>query len=252
MGEELSAIIMAFARIASFLFFIPFLSGKMIPGISKVVIALALSFAVADKIEVRDFENVVQLVGYVVVQIGIGLTLAKIVEFMASIPKMAGALMDIDMGFAQATIMDPSTNQSNTILATALNMLFVLIFVSLNGVNQLIFTLVKSFELTETLRFLTNGQFLEYLLGVFAYMFVSAIQIALPIMGSMFVVNFVLMIMGKAAPQMQIFQNMFAVKITLGLIFIAVTIPILGDVFAYLTEELINEYNNSFNYLFKK
>lgn len=252
MGEELSAIIMAFARIASFLFFIPFLSGKMIPGIAKVVIALALSFAVADKVEVRDFENVVQLVGYVIVQIGIGLTLAKIVEFMASIPKMAGALMDIDMGFAQASIMDPSTNQSNTILATALNMLFVMIFVSLNGVNQLIFTLVKSFELTETLRFLTNGQFLEYILGVFAYMLVSAIQIALPIMGSMFVINFVLMIMGKTAPQMQIFQNMFAVKITLGLIFIAVTIPILGDVFAYLTEELIEEYNNSFNYLFKK
>lgn len=252
MGEELSAIIMAFARIASFLFFLPFFSGKVVPGMAKVTIALALSFAVADKMEVRDFENTVQLFGYVVVQIGIGLTLAKIVEFMASIPKIAGAIMDIDMGFAQASIMDPTSNQSNTLLSTMMNLFFVMVFISLGGLNQLIFTLLKSFELTETLRFLVNGQFLEYITGVFLYMMVSAIQIALPIMGSMFIINFVMMVMGKTAPQTQIFQNMNSIKITMGLLFLMVTIPVLGDVFENLTNQLIAEYVKSFEYIFKK
>lgn len=252
MATEWEVMIFAFARIAAFLFTLPFLSGNSIPSMAKVVIALGLSAAVADNVQVEMMETEFEFIGYIVMQVVIGITLAKLVEFMLTIPSMAGGMMDFDMGFSQSQMMDPSSNQQGTILSGMLNMFFLLIFILLDGIQQLIMTLIRSFELTETLRYFGEEAFLNYVVGLFMYMFTSGIQIALPVMGAMFVINFVLIIMGRTAPQMQIFVNMFAVKITAGILFLVLIIPLLGDMFTQLTDDLLDEYINMFNYLFKK
>lgn len=254
LGEEIVPIILAFARIASFLFFIPLLQGSTIPSMAKVTLAAGISLSVVGKYDVAPITSEFEFVGYLIVQIVIGLVLAKLVEFLMSIPKMAGSLMDIDMAFSQSSILDPSTNTQSTPISVAFNFMFMLIFIVMDGVQQLIITLVHSFELTETLRFLGKEEFLEYVLGLVMYMMTSAVQIALPVMGSMFIVNIVLMIIGRMVSSMQagVFQNMFPLKITMGLLFLIAAIPIIADIFASLTETILDEYVKSFDYLFKK
>lgn len=252
LGQNLTEIIFAFARISTFLFLLPLLSGKMIPSMAKLVVAVGLSVAVVGKIEVVNMQDTFQLIGYLIMQMVIGLTLAKIVEMLMMIPTVAGTIMDMEMGFSSISMYDPTTKQNNTILGVMLNIIFVVIFISLGGVNSLILTIIRSFELTDTLLFLGKKEFLDFYVAIFVYMMASAVQIALPIMGAMFIVNFVLLIIGKTAPQTQIFTNMFPIKIAAGILFLAVTIPILGDVFNYLTEQVIDEFIRSFNYTFKK
>lgn len=254
LGNEVVPMILAFARIASFLFFTPIMQGSAIPSMAKITMAAGISLSVLGKFEVAPIQTEFEFIGYLIVQIIIGLVLAKLVEFMMTIPKLAGGLMDIDMAFSQASIFDPSTNQQSTPISTAFNFMFLLIFISLDGIQRLIVTLVHSFELTETLRFFGTDEFLDYVLGIVAYMFSSAVQIALPVMGSMFIVNVVLIIIGRMVSSMQqgVFQNMFPIKITMGLLFLIAAIPIIGDIFAFFTDKVIEEYINSFNYLFKK
>lgn len=252
LGADLTVIILAFVRIASFIFFLPFLSGKTIPNMAKVIISVGLALAVADKYTIPEFSSTFHFIGFVIMQIVIGLSLAKIVELMLSIPKIAGSIMDMEMGFSGAQIIDPNSKQMTTILGVLMNTFYTLIFISLDGIQHLIMPLIRSFELVETLAFLTEKQFLDYFLVVFMYMMTSAIQIALPVMGSMFIVNVVLAILGRTADKLRVFDIMFAVKITLGILFLMVSTPILGEFFNHLITQLIDEYTNSFSYLFKK
>lgn len=252
LGDNLTEIICAFARISAFLFMIPLLSGKMIPRMAKIVLSVGLSLAVVGKVEVSAFQNEFELIGYLIMQIVIGVTLAKIVEMLMAIPTIAGSIMDMEMGFSSVSLYDPTTKQNNTILGVMLNIMFVVSFISLGGIQNLIMTIVRSFELTETLMFLGKKEFLELFISIFGYMLSSAVQIALPIMGAMFVVNFVMLIIGKTAPQTQILTNMFPIKIGAGILFLAITIPIMGDVFQHLSEKVIEEFIHSFNYMFKK
>lgn len=254
LGDEIVPVILAFVRIASFLFFIPLMQGSAIPSMAKVALAAGLSLAVVGEYEVAPIKTEMAFIGYVFVQVVIGLVLAKLVEFLMSIPKMAGSLMDIDMAFSQSSIFDPSSNQQSTPISIALNFMFLLMFLTLGGIQQLIITLIHSFKLTETLRFLEKEEFLDYVLGLVMYMMTASVQIALPVMGSMFIVNIVLMIIGRMVSSMQsgVFQNMFPIKITMGLLFLIAAIPIIGDIFVVLTERIIDEYVASFEYLFKK
>lgn len=252
LGGNLTEVIFAFARISSFLFVLPLLSGKMIPRMAKMVLAVGLSLAVVGKIDVSQINDTFEVIGYLIMQIIIGITLAKIVEMLMIIPTIAGSIMDMELGFSSISMYDPTTKQNNTILGVMLNIMFVVIFISLGGIQNLIIAIIRSFELTDTLLFLGKKEFLEFYTSVGVYMLSSAIQIALPIMGAMFIVNFVLLIIGKTAPQTQIFTNMFPIKIAAGLLFIAVTIPILGNVFEYISSHLLDEFVRSFNYTFKK
>ncbi|MDA1674919.1 MULTISPECIES: flagellar biosynthetic protein FliR [Bacillus cereus group] len=252
LGDNLTVIICAFARISAFLFMIPLLSGKMIPRMAKIVLSVGLSLAVVGRVEVSTFQSEFELIGYIIMQVIIGVTLAKIVEMLMVIPTIAGSIMDMEMGFSSVSLYDPTTKQNNTILGVMLNIMFVVSFISLGGIQSLIMTIVRSFELTETLMFLGKKEFLELVTSIFGYMLSSAVQIALPIMGAMFVVNFVMLIIGKTAPQTQILTNMFPIKIGAGILFLAITIPIMGDVFQHLSEKVIEEFIHSFNYMFKK
>ncbi|GAB6441238.1 flagellar biosynthetic protein FliR [Bacillus cereus] len=234
------------------MFMIPLLSGKMIPRMAKIVLSVGLSLAVVGKVEVSTFQSEFELIGYIIMQVIIGVTLAKIVEMLMVIPTIAGSIMDMEMGFSSVSLYDPTTKQNNTILGVMLNIMFVVSFISLGGIQSLIMTIVRSFELTETLMFLGKKEFLELVTSIFGYMLSSAVQIALPIMGAMFVVNFVMLIIGKTAPQTQILTNMFPIKIGAGILFLAITIPIMGDVFQHLSEKVIEEFIHSFNYMFKK
>lgn len=252
LADSLTVIIIAFVRIASFLFLIPFLAGQSIPRMAKIIVSVGIALAVVGNYEMEPITSSYQLIGYIIMQAVIGITLAKVVEMLLNIPKLAGAVMDIEMGFSMANLYDPISKQNTTIISILMNTMFVILFISMGGIQQLIISVVRSFELTETLMYLGDKGFLEFIVMTFGYMFVTAVQIALPVMGAMFVVNFVLLLIGKTAPQTQIFVNMFSIKISAGILFIAVITPILNDVFAFLSENLMDNYIEVFNHMFKK
>ncbi len=58
MNMELwAATFFAFCRITSFLYFLPFFSGRSIPAMAKVTFGLALSITVADQVDVSHIKT---------------------------------------------------------------------------------------------------------------------------------------------------------------------------------------------------
>ncbi|WP_369900218.1 flagellar biosynthetic protein FliR [Bacillus manliponensis] len=253
MNMELwAATFFAFCRITSFLYFLPFFSGRSIPPKVKITFGLGLSFVVADQIDISHVKTIWDTLAYAGLQIVIGVSLAKIVEMLWSIPKMAGHILDFDIGLSQASLFDVNAGSQSTLLSTIFDIFFLLIFISLGGIDYFVATILKSFQYTEAISQLLTTNFLNSLLATLLFAITSAVEIALPLMGSLFIINFILILIAKNAPQLNIFMNAFVIKITCGLLFIAMSVPMLGYVFKNIANVLLEEYTELFNFLLTK
>lgn len=252
MMEIMFATSIAFCRIGTFIYLLPILSGKSIPTMAKTILGMSLSFAVADKIPIATIESTPELVFVIITQIGIAAALAKLVEILMVIPKMAGMLMDFDLGFSMAQMLDINSGSQTTILSNVLDIFFILIFISLSGLNSLMYVLVKSFDYTASIGVLVERGFVDLILTTLLFAITSAVQVALPIMGTAFILNMILMLMAKNAPQLQIFTSAFAVKMTVGLLFFGTSIVVYSNIFQHLTNELLEQYAQMFDYFLKK
>lgn len=248
----LLAIILAFTRIASFLYFIPLFQGRSVPTTAKLGISLSIAIYVHDQIKVPDVTSLGEYFILLLMQVAMGITLGYIVHLIFAIPQIAGSLLDMDMGFSSSQIMDPGSGQRISILANFYSVLFMLVFVMAGGIENLIYSIVLSFHFTEVVMFAGNINFLDTLLLTFQYMMVSAVQIALPIVCAMFILNIMMLILGKVAPQLNIMLNMFPVKIAVGLLFVYFTVNVAGEFFAHITENLNEQFMDVLESMFSK
>lgn len=248
----MTGLILSFARVSSFLFFVPFLRVSYIPNSLKVVLSFSLSVYAADKMSGIELNSTMHFVALLISQIMIGLTLAFFVEMFFQIAKMAGSLMDFDMGLSMAEMVDPSNGKRITVMSNLFNILFIVVFISSGGINMLITNIMYSFKFTDPSFFLGKASFIDLLLVVFLYMMTGAIQIALPFMATIFVVNFIFLIIGRASPQINIFANMFIVKIALGLIYFLIAVPLMSEVFMQINDVITERLFEILDVLFKK
>ena len=90
-----------------------------------------------------------------------------------------------------------------------------------------------------------NQNFLEALslmklYGLGGELFASALWIALPMLGMLMFANLALGIVSRVAPQMNIFAVGFPITLAVGLIGMAVTLPMLDRPFTALMERAID------------
>ncbi len=191
-------VFLRFAALLHFYIFLPFFSGRSIPAMAKVTVGLALSITVADQVDVSHIKTVWDVAAYAGTQIVIGLSLSKIVEMLWNIPKMAGHILDFDIGLSQASLFDVNAGSQSTLLSTIFDIYFFsLFFISLGGINYFVATILKSFQYTEAISKLLTTSFLDSLLATLLFAITSAVEIALPLMGSLFIINFVLILIAK-------------------------------------------------------
>ena len=74
-------------------------------------------------------------------------------------------------------------------------------------------------------------------------LFASGLWIALPMIGMLMFVNLALGIVSRIAPQMNIYAIGFPITLTVGLIGIAATLPMLDQPFFSLMERVIDIFN---------
>jgi flagellar biosynthetic protein FliR len=134
----------------------------------------------------------------------------------------AGELIDLFAGFTIAATYDPFTSANQAVFGRFYSLLATALLFATGGHLVLVHGLLESFavvpagvpDLTAT-----SGELLDAL-GLF---FVSALEIAAPLLGALFLTELALGLLSKAAPQMNVLTLGFPIKIllTLGLTGIA-------------------------------
>ncbi|MGN0437934.1 MAG: flagellar biosynthetic protein FliR [Lachnospiraceae bacterium] len=169
----------------------------------------------------------------------VGLSIGFVSNITLSIISMAGQFIDRELGFSMVSNFDQNFNTETTVTAEFYNILVVIIMLSMNLHYFILSALSDSFQLIPIGHVkLDSGTIYDTMLQYIINYFVIALRISLPILISIMLLNVILGVLAKTAPQMSMFVIGIQLKIFLGFAVILVTLPFLGNVTRYIYEQM--------------
>lgn len=224
-------------RVAAATMLTPVFGPTQIPAPVRVMIALALSafLIIATPVALMPIDSTTDLAIAAVGELFIGASLAFGFLVAYSATQIAGRVLDIQLGYGAASVLNPTTQTPAPLIGTVFGMAAVAVFLAIDGHHVLIRALALSIE-----RFppgtlaadLDIGELLEFSGSMFTF----GLALAAPVMLSLLMADVALAVMARSMPQLNVFVLSFSVKIVLGLIGLGLSVKFAGATLTALFE----------------
>lgn len=227
-------------RISSFVAVAPFFSMAQVPRKVKVGLAFSISLLLWFVVptESLEYETVIDYAAIVIKEAIVGILIGFSANISNYIINFAGRLMDMDMGFAMVNVFDPVTKEQVSISGTLYNYLVMLCLLC-SGMHTYVlraFVDAYSFIPIGMAKFDVNGIYQGVLMFLADYMIIG-FRIYLPVFMALMILNVVLGVLAKVAPQMNMFVVGMQLKIMAGLLVLFVGVYLLPDVSNFIFNE---------------
>jgi flagellar biosynthetic protein FliR len=241
--SNIDVFMVVFVRVVGFFVILPIMSGLNVPMQSRL--ALALGFALiafmSNSITLPPYGfNIVSFALLLMQEFMVGLILGLVVMMIFSMFHFVGQLVDFQVGYKIANAMDPFSNQQTPLTGNMYYMLVSLFFITQGGLHLVLQAMFDSFgvlHLGEAV-VLTNQNLTMIVINIIIGYFRMGLNIALPIVGTLIIVNVILGILVKAVPQMNVFVVGMPLKVLLGLFLIVFSMPVLISAFEWIMNDI--------------
>ncbi len=240
----LTPLLWPFFRALALLASLPVFSQRAVPIRVKIGLALFIALAAQPSLPVMPVVALdsPQAVLVIVQQLLVGVTLGFAVRIVFAAVELGGELIGLQMGLNFAGFFDPATASQGTASGRFFGTLVAFLFVLSNGHLAVIAALVRSFEVfavgDEPFAFLRRMQPQQW--G--AEVFTLGLWIALPMVGMLLFVNLVLGVISRVAPQISVFSVGFPITVTVGLVGMLLTLPLLEQPFAMALQRMLGHF----------
>lgn len=217
-----------FLRLGAFLLFIPLFEGRGVPPVTRVAFALLLTSIVAmvvpqhPTLPVHAFGLVVAGVSEVMVGLFMGLTLRIAFQSIT----MGAEIIALKSGFMRDMAFDPFSQTQSSAVERLISQFAVVLFLTTGMHLVCLSSFVQSFEVVSLGHWMPSQGTILALMWQTGQMFVLAVQIAAPFIAMNFIVNMAFAVLGKAAPQINVFVVSFAIIIVCGLFLLVCTLDV--------------------------
>lgn len=240
--NDLEYFLLVFIRIAFFIFSAPFFSTKGVPRQIKVSFALFLTlivYHITPGYSVPAYNTVLGYSILIVKEAICGLLIGLAANLCTSIVVFAGRVADMEMGLSMVQLFDPLTNESNGFSGTIYEYAVILIMMVSYMHHYFISALVETFKIIPIGTASFSSEKIMTTMTTFLGDYVSiAFRLCLPIVASIMILNAVLGILAKSAPQINMFSVGIQIKIICGLTIMLITIGILPSVSDFIFREM--------------
>lgn len=217
------------ARLASFMSLAPFFSIRNTPNLLKVGLAVFITLLIMPTLPVMA--NVpLDLVSYsilIIKEVIVGLILGYTTILTFTAIRIAGELIDNQMGFAMASIIDPQNNSNITLIGEFMYVLQILLFLAVDGHHRLLMAISYSYNMIPVAGAVFNTTFVTATLKMFIEMFSLGVRMAAPFIVAFLICDIALGIMARTVPQLNVFILSFPLKTGLGMLTIVVVLPVI-------------------------
>jgi type III secretion protein T len=233
--------ILVFARVYTFISFLPLIGGDDVPRMVKVVFCASLTPLLAFPLLSQDlnFDNEAPFQLLLIKELVIGALMSFIVSLPLRIPDIIGDVIDNQRGAAVTDSFNPTSGEQSSMLGQLLSLTIMTYFLTEGGLNILVNLLGSSFTLlpvgnVEMLQF-GNQKLSDTLTQLLInYLRLFAI-LALPVMVAMFMAEVALAIASRFAQSMNVFSMAQPIK---ALLAITMMIPLLPKMNAAILDAL--------------
>jgi len=207
----------------------PVLSHAAIPLRAKVAMAVAITLAIAPAVSVPPLTGVLEASGFVQLahNILVGLALGFMIRLVFVGVELAGQLIGLQIGLSFASYFNPDSRETENVVSNFMSMLVLLMFLAIDGHLMLLSSLVESFRAFPPDAAANFPLEPLALVRAASSLFEIALSICLPILAVMLLVNVVLGVMARVAPQLNLFAVGFPLTVLAGLAALTLFLPTL-------------------------
>jgi flagellar biosynthetic protein FliR len=213
--SSIPVFLLVLVRVAAFFVTLPLFSYRTIPNQFKIGIAFFLTFIMFTNIDVSSV-NIEGIYFFLLLkEAAVGLLIGLIAYIIIAAIQIAGGFIDFQMGFAIANVMDPQTGAQSPLTGQYFYIIALLFLLSVDGHHLLIDGVFYSYATVPIDQFIPfhNEGIVEFVIDAFNKMFLIAFQMAIPIVGCLFLVDVALGIIARAVPQLNVFVVGLPIKI---------------------------------------
>jgi flagellar biosynthetic protein FliR len=230
------AYIQVFARVSALIVTAPVFGSAEVPVQVKVGLSFILTFALTpivraslgDVVPGTLYDTVVLLGG----QVAIGLLIGFVVSLLFEGVRVGGGLLDLQMGFTQASVFNPLFNETVAPIANFQYRYAMVIYLLANGHWLLIAALERSFVGLPVAKLAFGPHSVGAYTDLTFAMLLAGVQIAAPAAAILLITDIGFAFLNRAMPQMQVYFVGMPVKVLIGLGVLIVVIPLFTAVVA--------------------
>jgi flagellar biosynthetic protein FliR len=226
--EELWRFLFLTVRLSALLLALPFMSSRVVPAPLKVVLVVTLSCSFYPIVQHQSLPlplGPVHVGWLILGELFVGLLIGFAAQIVFASIQLGGELMNQQMGFSLASILDPQNGQQSSVISNFQYILALLLFFAVQAHHWFIHGMAESLHAIPLLGSIIPTMLVPFLVGLLSKSFVVAVQIAAPVMAALLLANVGMGIVARLVPQMNVFILSFPVTIGVGMIMLAGTLP---------------------------
>lgn len=240
--ENLEFFLLVVVRLAAFIYSAPIFSITRIPSKVKVGLAVFLGVLVYYMVPAGLPETAgLGLISYSILILQesiVGLILGFITNACLYIVNFSGRVIDMELGLSMSNMMDPSTRLQTSITGSYYTQMVSIMFLVSNMHYYVVKAIIDSFVYAPVGRAIIHRTLYEIMQTFIVDFFLIGFRIVLPVFAVTLVVNIVLGVLTKIAPQMNMFVVGMQLKVFVGLFVLLIIVGTLPTVSNYIFDEM--------------
>jgi len=234
--SDLEYFLLVLTRISMFISVAPLYGQRGIPNRVKIgfsfFVAVLIYGTIPDKTPL-DYNTVWGYAAIVLREGMTGLLIGFAANMATTIVAFAGRIIDMETGMSMANLVDPTTHQQESISGVLYQYVITLILIITGLHRYRITALAQTFILIPINKAVFDStKLLDSIVTFLNDYIMLGFRICLPVFAVMLLLNAILGIMTKLAPQMNMFSVGMQLKVLVGLSTLFITVgmlPIVGD-----------------------
>jgi flagellar biosynthetic protein FliR len=237
----MAGLLFAMTRVAGFVIASPFFP-RSIPMVGRVAVIMTLGFFLSAPVGTGT--DVIGLISGGVMNAAIGITLGFLTGLMFHLFAVAGGLVDFSAGLTAGAIFDPSLSEQSTVFQRMFSITALTMFYVLGGLGLVATGLagsVRAIGLDGSIA--PDGQLAEMVVQALSRFLAVGLEISMPAVAALFLIEVVLALASRFAPQANVFLLGMPLKILVAL----GTLGVVTLIFPEAVDGLLAAVRDAFN-----
>lgn len=238
----------AMLRIGAFVLSAPLFGAQYISLPVRIMITICLTTALIGRIPVPPVDDLAQISAafVAITELAIGLAAGLFLQILFAAVLMAGDRIANTAGLGLASQIDPATGTQSPVIGQFFSLFLLGIFVATDVHLLAIKIVLDSYKLAPIGSAIQPRAMLDSGLTAAGVMFYDAARLMMPVVIILLIVNIVIGVITRSAPQLNIFAFGFPLTMSVTLLLLWLTAPSLGPAFAGLLDQAVQGLDRLF------
>ncbi|WP_374712586.1 flagellar biosynthetic protein FliR [Symbiobacterium terraclitae] len=223
---QLASLLLGASRAMGIFTAAPILSTRFVPFQVRVALSFVLGlFLIPAVAPPPGRTEGAHLLLAALLELVVGLVIGFLCLLVVSVMQIAGAWIDLEMGFSLAGLFDPLTGESATVLGNLFQTTALVFFLAIDGHHGLIRALARSYALVPAGGPVEGAVGGLYVARLFGELLGIAMQLILPFVAAMLLTMVAFAVLNRAVAQLNIFAIGLGTKTLVGLLLLILMLP---------------------------